>query len=63
MKLGLVFSYINDLEPGMSGEAAKFVNVAKLFRILKTQEGWEAFQKDLSKLGEWATTTKKVHCK
>lgn len=46
----------------MSREAAKFVNVAKLFRIVKTQADWEAFQKDLSKLGEQATTANKMHC-
>ena len=35
---------------------AKFADDTKLFRVVKTREDCEALQRDLSKMGEWAST-------
>ena len=47
--------FINDLETGINSEVAKFADDTKLFHVVKTREDCEELQKDLSKLGEWAT--------
>ncbi|CAM5147952.1 unnamed protein product [Eretmochelys imbricata] len=47
--------FINDLEKGVNSEVAKFADDTKLLKIAKTQADYEELQKDLSKLGDWAT--------
>ncbi|CAM4478002.1 unnamed protein product [Lepidochelys kempii] len=47
--------FINDLEKGVNSEVAKFADDTKLLKIVKTQADCEELQKDLSKLGDWAT--------
>ena len=48
-------TFINDLELGVSSEAAKFADDTKLFKVVTTQRDCEELQRDLSKLGEWAS--------
>ncbi|CAM5112909.1 unnamed protein product [Natator depressus] len=47
--------FINDLEKGVNSEVAKFAHDTKLHEIVKSQADCEELQKDLSKLGDWAT--------
>ncbi|CAM4640541.1 unnamed protein product [Lepidochelys kempii] len=46
---------INDLEKGVNSEVAKFADDTKLLKIVKYQSDCEELQKDLTKLGDWAT--------
>ncbi|CAM5124383.1 unnamed protein product, partial [Natator depressus] len=47
--------FINDLEKGVNSEVAKFADDTKLLKIVKTKADCEELQKDLTKLGHWAT--------
>ena len=47
--------FINDLELGVNSEVAKFADDTKLFKVDTTQRDCEELQRDLSKLGEWAS--------
>ena len=47
--------FMNDLELGVSSEVARFADDTKLFKVVKTQRDCEELQRDLSKLGEWAS--------
>ncbi|CAM5167759.1 unnamed protein product [Natator depressus] len=47
--------FINDLEKGVNSEVAKFVDDTKLLKIVKSQADCEELQKDLTKMGDWAT--------
>ncbi|CAM4525306.1 unnamed protein product [Caretta caretta] len=47
--------FINDLEKAVTNEVAKFADDTKLLKIVKSQADCEELQKDLSKLGDWAT--------
>ena len=46
---------INDLELGVTSEVATFEDDTKLLKVVKTQRDYEELQRDLSKLGEWAS--------
>ncbi|CAM5156358.1 unnamed protein product [Natator depressus] len=46
---------INDLLKGLNSEVAKFADDTKLLKIVKTQADCKEIQKDLTKLGDWAT--------
>ncbi|CAM5175590.1 unnamed protein product [Natator depressus] len=46
---------INYLEKGVKSKVAKFADDTKLLKIVKTKADCEAFQKDLTKLSDWAT--------
>ncbi|CAM5156922.1 unnamed protein product [Natator depressus] len=47
--------FINDLEKGVDSEVEKFAGGTKLLKIVKSKGDCEEQQKDLSKLGHWAT--------
>lgn len=47
--------FIKDLESGVRGRVAKFVDNTTLFRMVKTEAGCEEFQGDIHKLCEWVT--------
>ncbi|CAM5087761.1 unnamed protein product [Eretmochelys imbricata] len=47
--------FINDLEKGVNTEVAKFADDTKLLKIVKSKANYEGLQKDLTKLGDWAT--------
>ncbi|CAM5171781.1 unnamed protein product [Natator depressus] len=47
--------FINDLEKGVNSEVSKFTDDTKLLKIVKSQADCEEIQKDLTKLGDWAT--------
>ncbi|CAM5109917.1 unnamed protein product [Eretmochelys imbricata] len=47
--------FINDLEKGVKSEVAKLADDTKIFKIVKSQADCKELQKDLSKLGDWAT--------
>ena len=47
--------FINDLEFGVSSEMAKFAYGPNLLMVVKTQRDCEELQRELSKLGEWAS--------
>ncbi|CAM5134922.1 unnamed protein product [Natator depressus] len=47
--------FINDLEKGVNSEVAKFADDTKLLKIVKSQADCEELQKNLTKLGDWAT--------
>ncbi|CAM5115522.1 unnamed protein product [Eretmochelys imbricata] len=46
---------INDLLKGLNSEVAKFADDTKLLKIVKIQADCKELQKDLTKLGDWAT--------
>ncbi|CAM5079620.1 unnamed protein product [Natator depressus] len=47
--------FINDLEKGVNSEVATFADDTKLLKIVKSQVDCQELQKDLTKLGDWAT--------
>ncbi|CAM5077649.1 unnamed protein product [Natator depressus] len=47
--------FINDLEKGVNSEVAKSADDSKLLKVIKSQTDCKELQKDLSKLGNWAT--------
>ena len=52
--LQLFTIYINDLEEGTEGTAAKFADDTKICRGTGSIEEARGLQKDLDRLGEWA---------
>ncbi|CAM4495757.1 unnamed protein product [Caretta caretta] len=47
--------FINDLEKGVNSKVAKCADDTKLLKTVKSQADCDELQKDLSKLGDWAT--------
>ncbi|CAM4541138.1 unnamed protein product [Lepidochelys olivacea] len=47
--------FINDLEKEVNSEVAKFADDAKLLKIVKSKADCEELQRDLAKMGDWAT--------
>ncbi|CAM5151637.1 unnamed protein product [Natator depressus] len=47
--------FINDLTSGLNSEVAKFADNTKLFKIVKSKADREGLQRDLTKVGDWAT--------
>lgn len=47
--------FVNDRGRGVSSEKAIFSDDIVLFRLVKSTEDCEAHQRDLTKIGEWAT--------
>ncbi|CAM5105426.1 unnamed protein product [Natator depressus] len=47
--------FINDLEKWVNSEVAKFAEDTKLLKIVKSKADCEELQKDLTKVGDWAT--------
>uniref|UniRef100_A0A674K437 Zinc finger CW-type and PWWP domain containing 1 n=1 Tax=Terrapene triunguis TaxID=2587831 RepID=A0A674K437_9SAUR len=48
-------TFVNDLERGVNSEVAKFADDTKLLKIVKSKADCEELQRDLIKLGDWAT--------
>ncbi|CAM4508925.1 unnamed protein product [Caretta caretta] len=47
--------FINDLKKGVSSEVAKFADGTKLLKTVKSKADCKELQRDLRKLGDWAT--------
>ena len=46
--------YIGDMASGIKCTLSKFVDDIKLWGVLDTPEGWDAIQRDLERLEQWA---------
>lgn len=46
--------YINDIDSGIECTLSKFVNDCKLFGVVDISKGWNAIQRDLGRLEQWA---------